>query len=125
MIAHGPAASGRHLLADLHGMEAGMLRDADRIETLLVAAARAAGAHVLGSHFHHFGGQAGVTGVVVLGESHLSIHTWPEHGFAALDVFMCGEARPELALQHVQAGLAPERVTLTSVERGVRTALPA
>ncbi|SAI04620.1 S-adenosylmethionine decarboxylase proenzyme precursor [Bordetella ansorpii] len=125
MSAHSPAASGRHLLADLHGVQAGVLRDPVRIETILTAAAHAAGAHVLSAHFHHFGGQAGVTGVVVLGESHLSIHTWPEHGFAALDVFMCGDARPELALEYVKTGLSPQHVALTSIERGARTALPA
>ncbi|SDV47271.1 adenosylmethionine decarboxylase [Chitinasiproducens palmae] len=118
MSTYQSVASGRHLLADLHGIDAVTLRDATGIEALLVAAARAAGARVLSAHFHHFGGQAGVTGVVVLGESHLSIHTWPEHGFAALDIFMCGTAQPERALDHVTAAFAPAHVALTTVARG-------
>jgi S-adenosylmethionine decarboxylase len=55
-------------------------------------------ARVLFSHFHAFGEGQGVTGVVLLAESHITIHTWPECGFAAADIFMCGSAQPELAL---------------------------
>jgi S-adenosylmethionine decarboxylase len=84
----------------------------------LIDAARAAGARVLSAHFHHFGAAAGVTGVVVLSESHISIHSWPEHRYAALDIFMCGAARPELALEHLRAQLAPESVNVTTVARG-------
>ncbi|MDT4831082.1 S-adenosylmethionine decarboxylase proenzyme [compost metagenome] len=73
---------------------------------------------MLSAHFHHFGAGAGVTGVVMLSESHISIHSWPEHRFAALDIFMCGTARPELALAHLQAQLAPESVHVTTVARG-------
>ena len=75
-------------------------------------------ARVLSAHFHHFGEGAGVTGVVMLSESHISIHTWPEHGYAALDVFMCGAARPERALDSLRAALAPASVRVTVVDRG-------
>jgi len=116
MIVH--ATPGRHVLADLRGISAALLRDADRLQTLLIQAAQHAGAHVLGAHFHHFGDQAGVTGVVILSESHISIHTWPEHGFAALDIFMCGCAEPERALQHVRDALRPASEHVTCVDRG-------
>ena len=78
---HRPA--GIHLLADLAGIDALLLTDADAIDALLREAALAAGARILHSHFHTFGPGLGVTGVLLLAESHISIHTWPEHGFAA------------------------------------------
>ncbi|OZI32511.1 adenosylmethionine decarboxylase [Bordetella genomosp. 10] len=113
---------GRHVLADLHGVAPALLRDPHGLGELLAGAARAAGARVLGTHFHHFGGGAGVTGVVLLSESHITIHTWPEHGYAALDIFMCGHANPELALEHVRLALAPARAGTTTVPRGAARA---
>ena len=91
------AASGVHLLADLHGVDPALLRDAAFIDALLRRAAEAAGARILHGHFHVFGDGGGVTGVLLLAESHISIHTWPESGFAAADIFMCGAARPRVA----------------------------
>jgi S-adenosylmethionine decarboxylase len=69
---------------------------------MLRAAALAAGARILHGHFHTFGAGGGVTGVLLLAESHISIHTWPEERFAAVDIFMCGAARPELALAAIR-----------------------
>ncbi|GAB2859697.1 hypothetical protein GCM10027277_30280 [Pseudoduganella ginsengisoli] len=108
---------GRHVLADLSGIDAAKLTSCGTIERLLRAAAEAAGAHVLHSHFHGFGPGQGVTGVALLAESHISIHTWPEHGYAAADIFMCGDARPELALQMLQSALAPQSCIVQTVER--------
>jgi S-adenosylmethionine decarboxylase len=108
---------GRHLLLDLSGVEAAPLSDQDGIEGLLRAAAKLAGATPLGAQFHHFGAGAGVTGVVLLQESHISIHTWPEHGFAALDIFMCGGTRPEDAAQYLIERLNPSRHALRTVVR--------
>ncbi len=115
----GPTHSphGRHLLLDLSGIDAAALRDAAGIEGLLRAAAELAGATLLGAHFHRFGEGAGVTGVVILQESHISIHTWPEHGFAALDIFMCGATRPEDAARRVIEELKPSRHELRTLER--------
>ena len=81
---------GSHTLLDYYGCDAVLLGDAGRLEHILRAAAEAAGAVILAAHFHHFGAEAGVTGVLLLAESHLSIHTWPEHRFAALDLYFCG-----------------------------------
>ncbi|MYM73465.1 adenosylmethionine decarboxylase [Duganella sp. FT109W] len=100
-------ASGTHVLADLSGIAADKLSDCAGLETLLRQAAEAAGAHILFSHFHAFGDGQGVTGVVLLAESHITIHTWPECGFAAADLFMCGSAQPELALAIITAALQP------------------
>jgi len=120
----GPAAvpavhlpAGTHLLADLSGIAADKLSDCAALEALLRAAAEAAHARVLFSHFHGFGEGLGVTGVVLLAESHISIHTWPECGFAAADIFMCGSAQPQLALAIIEAALQPASSQVNTVRR--------
>ena len=110
---------GQHVLADLYGCDAAQLADPVLIEACLLGAANAAGATVLNSHFHHFGEAQGVTGVVLLMESHMSIHTWPEHGYAAIDLFMCGQAQVDLALQFLQLKLRSETQTIQMVQRGL------
>lgn len=110
-----PYAPGLHLLLDLHG--AAGLSDVARLQDVLCEAAQAAGATVLGAAFHPFPG-GGVTGVVLLAESHITIHTWPERAFAAVDIFMCGAARPELAQAVIEARLAPAQSRVTAVPRG-------
>lgn len=108
---------GTHLLADLSGIHAESLRECDALEGLLRNAAIIAGAQVLHGHFHSFGPGHGVTGVLLLAESHISIHTWPECGFAAVDIFMCGAARPQLALDTIQDALQAPHCQLQSVRR--------
>lgn len=110
--------AGAHLLADLYGVEAHKLNKPDTIEDLLRKSALVAGAQILHSHFHTFGAGQGVTGVVLLAESHISIHTWPEYGFAAADIFMCGNAQPERALQVIRQALEPASCALQSITRG-------
>lgn len=108
---------GRHLLADLYGCP--VLDDVALIETALRAAADSAGATVIGLHLHHFGEGQGVTGVALLAESHMSIHSWPEHGYAAIDIFLCGARHdPAAALATLARHLEPERITQTMVRRG-------
>ena len=107
---------GSHLLADLYDCQ--HLMDAARIEAVLQKAAQAAGATILMSHVHAFPAAGGVTGVVLLAESHISIHTWPEHGFAALDIFMCGSAKTEAALEVIRAELRAGRVDMKTERRG-------
>ena len=109
---------GRHLLADLHGVAPERLTNPAAIETLLRAAADAAGSTPVGGHFHPFGPGLGVTGVLLLKESHISIHTWPEHGFAAVDVFMCGAAQPGQAVAVIETALRPASVTRQEAQRG-------
>nr|WP_307728065.1 adenosylmethionine decarboxylase [Massilia terrae] len=106
------------MLADLHQVDAALLSDPARIDVLLREAALAAGARILHGHFHNFGAGMGVTGVLLLAESHISIHTWPEHGFAAVDIFMCGAAQPERALGIIDAALQPLARNVKTVERG-------
>jgi S-adenosylmethionine decarboxylase len=109
---------GRHLIADLYGVAPEKLRDASSLETLLRAAADAADAHILFSHFHSFDAGQGITGVVLLAESHITIHTWPEHGYAALDIFVCGLAQVERALQLIKQGLQATHCELNRIHRG-------
>lgn len=86
-----PVPSGIHLIVELTDAEG--LDDAARIEAALRRAVGASGATLLDIHLHRFAPQ-GVTGVALLAESHITVHTWPEHGYAALDVFMCGASDP-------------------------------
>jgi S-adenosylmethionine decarboxylase len=108
--------AGMHLLADLWG--ASNLGDPEHIDAALREAAITAGATILHSHFHHFSPNGGVSGVVVLAESHISIHTWPERDFAAVDIFMCGACDPYLSIPVLKAAFSPSRVDIDEQRRG-------
>ena len=108
--------AGTHLLVDLWG--ATNLCDPELIDRALREAAEAAGATILHSHFHHFSPNGGVSGVVVLAESHISIHTWPERDFAAIDIFMCGACDPHLSIPVLQAAFKPATIDLDEQRRG-------
>ena len=108
---------GRHLLAEYRGCDAAILNDEAQIEALMQAAAKAAGATVLLTAFRRFEPH-GVTGVVVVSESHLSIHTWPEANYAAVDVFTCGETDCYAAHAVLMAGLGATHEETLLVERG-------
>ena len=112
----GLSFAGRHLLIDLWGAQG--LSDERRIEAALAAAIEACGATLLHVHVHRFG-NGGVSGVAVLAESHISIHTWPERGYAAIDIFMCGACDPRDAVPVLKSILAPESIQLSEQKRGV------
>jgi S-adenosylmethionine decarboxylase len=113
----GQRFAGMHLLLDLWG--AADLGDPARLEQAMCAAAEAAGATVLHSHFHHFSPDGGVSGVVVLAESHISIHTWPERDFAAIDIFMCGACDPYKSVPVIEAAFRPRSMELNEQRRGL------
>ena len=109
--------AGIHLLIDL--WEATRLDDLQVVEEALTRAALDAGATILHCHLHHFQPNGGISGVLVLAESHISIHTWPERGFAALDVFMCGDCDPYRAVPILKEAFRPAFVTLSENKRGL------
>jgi S-adenosylmethionine decarboxylase len=109
--------AGTHLLVDLWG--ARNLCDPEHIDRALRAAAEASGATILHGHFHHFSPNGGVSGVLVLAESHISIHTWPERDFAAIDIFMCGACNPYHGLPAIRAAFEPRSVNLGEQRRGL------
>jgi S-adenosylmethionine decarboxylase len=110
---------GRHAIAELWDCDVEVLRDESLLDTLFRAACEAAGATILHSHFHKFGDEGGVTGVVVLAESHASVHTWPEHGYAAVDVFMCGNCDPQKALNIIKRATQAKIRDKVTLQRGV------
>jgi S-adenosylmethionine decarboxylase proenzyme len=110
--------SGRHLIVEYTGCDRAILDDRERIQALMVQAAEAARTTVVACLFKSFQPQ-GVTGVVVLEESHLSIHTWPEHSYAAVDFFTCGQGAPERAHEVLFDGLRAGRAERLLVHRGL------
>jgi S-adenosylmethionine decarboxylase len=112
---NGVRCAGVHLIVDLHG--ASGLDDIDLIETTLRRCVDAANATLLHIHLHHFTPN-GVSGVAVLAESHISIHTWPDVGYAALDVFMCGKANPDACIPILREAFQAGRVEVNELLRG-------
>jgi S-adenosylmethionine decarboxylase len=114
---NGLTYAGSHLIVDL--WDAKHLDDRDRIERALKDAVHAAGATLLHIHLHRFTEGGGISGVAVLAESHISVHTWPERGYAAFDIFMCGGAEPRRALSVLRNAFEPGRVVIGEHKRGV------
>jgi S-adenosylmethionine decarboxylase len=113
---NGIRCAGVHLIVDLHGAE--RLDDLEHIEATLRRCVEAARATLLHIHLHHFQPSGGVSGVAVLAESHISIHTWPEVGYAALDVFMCGSAEPDQCIPVLREAFAAKCVDVNELLRG-------
>jgi len=113
----GIRSAGLHLLVDL--WDADRLDDLPHIEAALRATAQAARATVLHGHFHVFTPHGGITGVLLLAESHISIHTWPERRFAAIDVFMCAACDPRNGLPTLRQAFLPCRMKVKELRRGL------
>ncbi len=117
-------ALGRHLLIELTGCNAALLDDLEFLKECLHTAAVRCGATVVGDSFYHFTPQ-GVSGVVNIAESHISIHTWPECGYAALDVFTCGDTvEPEEAARVISEALQAKHCSLVELKRGLLQGSP-
>jgi S-adenosylmethionine decarboxylase len=112
---NGVRCAGVHLIIDVHGGQG--LDDIDLIEATLRRCVSAAQATLLHIHLHHFQPN-GVSGVAVLAESHISIHTWPDIGYAALDVFMCGKADPDACIPVLREAFKAQRVEVSELLRG-------
>ncbi len=112
----GVRCAGVHLILDVKGGR--RLNDVDHIDATLRRCVEACGATLLHIHLHHFTPNFGVSGVAVLAESHISIHTWPEHDYAALDVFMCGETDPHKAIDIIRDAFSASTVEVKKILRG-------
>ena len=125
--------AGTHLLADFWGVRT--IGSVVELDALVRASVQSAGATLLDLAFHQFpaatrdraaigpaaattAASGGITGYALLAESHISVHTWPERGYVAIDVFMCGEQRPETALEVMRRAFSPEREQVHTVRRG-------
>lgn len=113
---NGKEYAGTHLIIDLWG--ASRLDDLTVMENAMRKAVEVAGATLLHIHLHHFTPNGGISGVAVLAESHISVHTWPERNYAAFDIFMCGDAEPEKAVPVLEAAFCPSEVKLDTILRG-------
>lgn len=112
----GARYAGTHLLIDLY--EAEGLSDLALMEQSMQRCIEEAGATLLHFHLHHFTPNDGISGVAVLAESHISVHTWPEAGYAAFDVFMCGDARPEVCVDILSSAFRAGRIEVRENRRG-------
>lgn len=112
-------ALGRHILLELFGCDPRALNDMEGLEGTFVTAARKSNATVLKTAFHKFNPH-GVSGVVIISESHLTVHTWPEYRYAAVDIFSCGDKMDvEKAIELLTGKLAAERINGFEVKRGI------
>ena len=116
VVRNGVRCAGVHLIVDLY--EARHLDNIDVIDEALRKCVAAAGATLLHIYLHHFEPNGGVSGVAVLAESHISIHTWPEVNYAAIDIFMCGRANPDACIPVLREAFAPKNIAVGEHLRG-------
>lgn len=110
---------GRHLLAEMSECNSPILNDISQLEKIMMEAARLAGATVVKSVFHRYNPQ-GLSGIVVIAESHISIHTWPEYRYAAVDCFTCGQnINPNRIIDHLIEALGCSSIQLSDLNRGM------
>ena len=117
IVRDGTCFAGLHLLLDFWGAK--NLDNLGRIEAALRECVERCQATLLHIHLHQFSPSGGISGVAVLAESHISVHTWPERGFAAFDIFMCGQARAEEAIAVLMRAFSPKSVHITENLRGM------
>ena len=115
----GPTSTyGDHYLVDLHGCNAEIVAAVKPTEEALLEAATRCGSTIIQHHFHQFSPH-GVSGIILIAESHISVHTWPENGFVAVDIFTSGEVmKPQVAIDLLEQAFAASRVDVVSVARG-------
>ena len=118
---NGVRFAGTHLLVDV--LNGTRLDDIGHIERTFRKCIEVSGATLLHIHLHHFTPNGGVSGVAVLSESHISIHSWPEYGYAAIDIFMCGHAKPHLAIDVIRQAFEPDEIIVKEELRGQEAAV--
>ena len=113
-------ALGTHLVLELKDCRRELLTDLNFLRSTLLSAAREAGATIMGDSFHYFTPYDGVSGVVIIAESHLSIHTWPEYGYAAVDIFTCGNSvHSGRAVDLLVSALEARNTSILELKRGI------
>jgi len=117
-------ALGRHLLLELFDCDAEALNSLETVKTSMIEAAKRAQATIVDVVFHEFN-PFGISGVVVIAESHLAIHTWPEYRYAAVDVFSCGDVlQPQVAADYLVEQLGATRASVVELQRGIMLPAP-
>lgn len=112
-------ALGTHLLVELKDCNPEILKDLNKVKDALVAAAKEAKATIVDISFHEFN-PFGISGMVVIAESHLSVHTWPEYSYAAVDIFTCGDViKPEVAASFLIEQFESRNPSIVEVKRGI------
>ena len=109
--------AGKHLLLDLWGVK--FDNSITTLKKVIKNAVKVSGATMLHMHLHRFGKEQGISGVAVLAESHISVHTWPERDYVAFDIFMCGDTQPEASAEYLIKTLKPKKEILKKIKRGV------
>jgi S-adenosylmethionine decarboxylase len=115
---HGEIYAGNHIIIDLWGAE--RLDDMALMEETMRRVVTEIKATLLHIHLHHFEPNGGISGVAVLAESHISVHSWPEKGFAAFDVFSCGDSEPEKSVSILRQAFRAQSVNVTKLKRGLQ-----
>ncbi len=103
---------GKHYLIDLRDCDPEIIKSVDPTREIVLRAAKECGATILDDYFHQFQ-PIGVSGVVLIAESHISVHTWPENGFAAADIFTCGEMKPQVAIDIMREGFRAKEASMS------------
>ncbi len=109
---------GKHFLAELFGCKSEIINNVELVEGHMKTSVLLSGATIVQSVFHTFS-PYGVSGVVIVAESHLAVHTWPEHDYVAIDFFSCGDLECERAISNLQIGFGAERIEIKKIDRGV------
>ena len=113
-------ALGKHVILELNDCDRGCISNCEFLRRTLLEACRLAGATILSDSFHVFSPYDGVSGVIIIAESHLSIHTWPEYGYAAVDIFACGDSlHPQRAVDFMVRELRADNHSILELERGI------
>lgn len=109
---------GKHIILEVHGVDGRLLNNIAKIEDIMTKAVRLCGATIIKPFFHQFSPH-GISGVIVIAESHFSIHTWPEYGYAALDLFTCGDQiKPDDAVKYLKEEMNANYIHMMEIKRG-------
>jgi S-adenosylmethionine decarboxylase len=109
---------GTHVIAELFNCNEFHINDANKVEEVMMAAAELSKATIIKPFFHKFS-PYGISGVIIIAESHFTIHTWPEYGYAAVDIFTCGDLDSRAALEHIKSEFQAERCSIFRFQRGL------